>query len=53
MLTEQPNLAEAKGKTYHTPTLSDYGCVRDLTLGGSPGSTDSGDPFNEDQPVEP
>ena len=41
------------GKTYHSPTLADYGSVRDLTLGGSPGSTDSGDPLNEDQPVEP
>ena len=53
MLTEQSNLAAANGKIYQTPTLADYGCVRDLTLGGSPGSTDSGLPFGEDQPVEP
>ncbi len=31
-------------EAYETPTLILLGDVRDLTLGGSPGSGDSGDP---------
>lgn len=31
-------------KSYESPALTPLGDVRDLTLGGSPGTGDSGDP---------
>ena len=44
----QPNTAvESKvvlREVYQVPALTFLGDVRDLTLGGSPGSGDSGDP---------
>jgi hypothetical protein len=39
-----PTIAPAVREAYETPVLIRLGDVRDLTLGGSPGSGDSGDP---------
>lgn len=37
-------------RAYHPPVLSRYGDVRGLTLGGSPGTADSGGQFTEQFP---
>ena len=40
-------------RPYQQPRLDCLGDVRDLTLGGSPGTGDSPDPFNTQSPIEP
>ena len=35
-------LEKPKKRPYHHPTLHPYGDIRDVTLGASPGVTDSG-----------
>lgn len=37
-------------RPYRSPRLETLGDVRSLTLGGSPGVGDSGDPFNFEPP---
>lgn len=49
----QPETAEAPApsrRAYTRPWLEVLGDIRDLTLGGTPGVGDSGDPVNFDPP---
>jgi hypothetical protein len=54
-LSEEPNDAAQRNrgrKPYSSPRLTKLGYIRDLTLGGSPGTGDSGgsDNFNPPHP---
>lgn len=45
--TDEPRrLREGRRRPYTPPHLEALGDLRDLTLGGSPGTGDSGDPVN-------
>ena len=37
-------------KEYKKPKITNYGKLKDLTLGGSPGISDSGNPDTQDLP---
>lgn len=47
---EQDRLKSEKRKKYHSPALKHWGDVRGITLGGSLGTGDSGDPGAQ-QPI--
>ena len=46
----EPPREQKPRRPYRAPRLEVLGDVRDLTLGGSPGVGDSGDPFNFEPP---
>ena len=54
--TERTALQQAAGpsrRAYQRPQLEVLGDIRDLTLGGSPGIGDSGNPGNFKPPTSP